>query len=435
MEKIAAKPATASSDGGPTRHEQHARALAEFEMQQAARAARSDVGRGVVLAALFGRHRASSTEQVQDNDWPALLGFVVSTGAPALLVAAWTFSVPLQAAAAVQLLCTLGAARHSLTSICPAVSGPAALAQLRCLGTIAQALSILSPTPMAAQPTQAAAGLEPAGGAAAQPPGAATDAGRAAAPPPGQQHALAMQAFERQQAASWAQSDVTSSLLLAVLFAAASATARWRADGWAAAAAGAAQLALLLVPGLLSALAPRCWYLPRRHWISAGCRLLSLGLYQLAVPLASLMPRQWGSGWMATLKFLACIRLPSLSMMAWAYRMPLPLFAAVHLLGVLEAVRISFATICPAACGEEAEVLLHRLATAAQALTMLSPTPAAAAPSALEHGDACGQLALCRQTSLWLLGCFGYALPLACQWLAYVLARRSFVRRCTHWVL
>lgn len=159
--------------------------------------------------------------------------------------------------------------------------------------------------PAAPQPTAAATGMAGAAGAASP-------------------HALAVQAFEQRQVAAWAQSDVTSSLLLALLFALARSTARWRTAGWAAAVAGAVQLALLLAPGLLSALQPRHRYLPRRHWIVAACRLLNLGLYQLSTPLQPLLPRQWGDSWMATLKLLACIRLPSLSMMAWAYRMPLP---------------------------------------------------------------------------------------------------------------
>lgn len=259
---------------------------------------------------------------------------------------------------------------------------------------------------------------------AAPPPPAGAAAGRAGAAGAAAQHALAAQAFDRQQTAAWAQSDVTSSLLLAVLFALATSTARWRTPGAAAAAAGVAQLALLLAPGMLSALAPRRWYLAHRHWISAACRLLSLGLYQLATPLLPMLPRRWGASWLATLKLLACLRLPSLSMMAWAYRMPLPvsapaatawiqiqmaslpccrarnvrllsqqyacrrphtspappcaqLFASVHLAATLEAVRISVGTICPSTCSEEGKAQLRQLAGVAQLLAMLSPTPTA----------------------------------------------------------
>lgn len=296
------------------------------------------------------------------------------------------------------------------------------------------------------QPDEVLAPAQPAANGVADPPAAPPPPLGAAAVTSGAvgaaaQHVHALRAFSRRQAAAWAQWDVTSSLLLALLFALASSVARWRARGWATAGAGLAQLALLLTPGLLSAVSPRRWYLPRRHWVSAACRLLSLGLYERVTPLALLLPREWGGSWAATLKLLAFLRLPSLSMMAWAYRMPLPvsahlkkpgvgiaselfkvgptqggtgggdcvvaaeapcrlfrvplpcpclgcpspspplqlkqLLAAVHLLATLEAVRTSFSAICPLLCDGEGQAQLRRLAGVAQFLTMLSPIPSA----------------------------------------------------------
>ncbi len=189
------------------------------------------------------------------------------------------------------------------------------------------------------QPDEVLAPAQPAANGVADPPAAPPPPLGAAAVTSGAvgaaaQHVHALRAFSRRQAAAWALWDVTSSLLLALLFALASSVARWRARGWFTTGAGLAQLALLLTPGLLSAASPRRWYLARRHWVSAACRLLSLRLYQHVTPLALLLPREWGGSWAATLKLLAFLRLPSLSMMAWAYRMPLPVSAHLKKPGV-----------------------------------------------------------------------------------------------------
>ncbi|KAL4447338.1 hypothetical protein ABPG77_007371 [Micractinium sp. CCAP 211/92] len=288
------------------------------------------------------------------------------------------------------------------------------------------------------QPDEVLAPAQPAANGVADPPAAPPPPLGAAAVTSGAvgaaaQHVHALRAFSRRQAAAWALWDVTSSLLLALLFALASSVARWRARGWSTTGAGLAQLALLLTPGLLSAASPRRWYLARRHWVSAACRLLSLRLYEHVTPLALLLPREWGGSWAATLKLLAFLRLPSLSMMAWAYRMPLPLLAAVHLLATLEAVHISFSAICPLLCNVEGQAQLRRLAGMAKFLTMLSPIPSAAAAertvadgafAPVSHG-----LTLCRQTTLWLLLCFGYTFPMVCQWLCQVESKRSYVQR------
>ncbi len=40
------------------------------------------------------------------------------------------------------------------------------------------------------------------------------------------------------------------------------------------------------------------------------------------------------------------------------------------------------------------------------------------------------QLCLCQQVTLWLLVCFGYALPLLLQYIEQAVTLRAFLRRC-----
>jgi hypothetical protein len=123
-------------------------------------------------------------------------------------------------------------------------------------------------------------------------------------------------AFQQQQARRWAATDMHSSVLMTILMLHTLPTV-FEGHGRQLLAI-AAELLLLLMPAALS-IFRLGWYLPRRAWIIAACRLLSAVVVGHAVPPLKLVPNgPWG-GW---LKFLAVTRTLSLIMFAFARYLP-----------------------------------------------------------------------------------------------------------------
>ncbi|PRW60409.1 vacuolar ATPase assembly integral membrane VMA21 isoform X1 [Chlorella sorokiniana] len=188
-------------------------------------------------------------------------------------------------------------------------------------------------------------------------------------------------------------------------------------------AAVAAACATLALPGALALLVPAGWFSRRRNWIVAGCRLASMMLLERAVPPTAPAGPEWPGG----LKLLVLTRTLSLNMFAWANRLPLRWLVWVQLAGALQAARICVLYLCPspALSGQAAEAPLRRMASAAGALRVLLPTPGMLTADA----PICAGQCLCQRVSLWLLACFGWALPVMAQLLSQTAARQAFVRR------
>ncbi|KAI3425175.1 hypothetical protein D9Q98_008945 [Chlorella vulgaris] len=177
--------------------------------------------------------------------------------------------------------------------------------------------------------------------------------------------------------------------------------------------------------------------------VVAACRLASAFLLGWAVPARHLLLAT-GHAWGGWLRYLASTRVLGLVMFAYTFRLPVKWLAWVHLIATLEAARLVMSVSCqaPALCNAAAQQSLQRLAAAATSLRFWAPLslPAVLQQEAPRHlmlqcpcmGGA--QLCLCQQVTLWLLVCFGYALPLLLQYIEQEVTLRAFLRRrCRHW--
>lgn len=120
-------------------------------------------------------------------------------------------------------------------------------------------------------------------------------------------------------------------------------------------------------------------------------------------------------------------------------------FAGVHLIDVLSVGRATLRDVCgsPAFAAPEAARQFAVAGRVARALSMMAPMPNPQASNTTACIDvlvasagtdamaAAGNGACaCRQLATWILAVVGFALPLACQYLAEAAARRRFLRRC-----